>query len=76
MYPILQEYGGSFGYDFKIEAVLKSEVNESINRVFTIKFPSQEKMDCFFQNEVYLKIKEKYFLPSVGAVTSMATYEK
>jgi len=25
MYPLLQKYGGDFGYDFKIAEVLKSE---------------------------------------------------
>ena len=76
MYPLLKEYGGDFGYDFKVSEVLKSETLDPINRVFTIHLPSQEKMDAFFSNERYLEIKEEYFLSSVGAVTPIAIYEK
>ena len=33
MFPILKQYGGGFGYDFKISEVLKSEVETPINRL-------------------------------------------
>jgi len=76
MYPLLKQHGGDFGYDFKISEVLKAETSEPINRVFTIHFPNKKKMESFFSNETYLQIKEKYFSPSVGAVTPIALYEK
>ena len=31
MFPILQSYGGGFGYDFKVSEVLKTEVDSPIN---------------------------------------------
>jgi len=75
MSPLLKEYDGSFRYDFKVSEVLQSESSAPINRVFIIGFPSEEKMESFFINEKYLKIKETYFAPSVGAVTPIALYE-
>jgi uncharacterized protein (DUF1330 family) len=47
MLPILQTYGGGFGYDFKVSEVLKSEVEEPINRVFTIFFENEDAMNTF-----------------------------
>lgn len=76
MYPLLKEYGGDFGYDFRVSEVLKSQTPEPINRVFTIHFPTHEKMESFFSNEQYLKIKEKYFDSSVGSVTLISMYIK
>ncbi len=38
MTPILNRYGGGFGYDFKVSEVLKSRTEAPINRVFTIYF--------------------------------------
>ncbi|PCJ63589.1 MAG: DUF1330 domain-containing protein [Bacteroidetes bacterium] len=76
MYPILQTYGGDFGYDFKIKEVLKSEVKEPINRVFTIYFKDEQAKIDFFSNEEYLSIKEKFFNESVSSVTEIAQYKK
>jgi len=76
MMPILQEYGGNFGYDFKISDVLKSEVKEPINRVFTISFQNEDSMNQFFKNEQYLKIRVKYYEPSVSANTLISKYER
>jgi hypothetical protein len=45
MTPILSQFSGSFGYDFKIDETLKSETESLINRVFTIRFESKELMD-------------------------------
>ncbi len=75
MFPILQQYGGGFGYDFKIAEVLKSEVEEPINRVFSIYFKDEEAMNAFFSNEEYLKIKKQFFEKSVSAVTNIASYK-
>ena len=76
MMPILKQFGGGFGYDFKVAEVLKSEVDKPINRVFTIHFESEEKMDAFFSNSDYLSVKSSYFEPSVQAATEIARYQR
>jgi len=75
MLPILQSYGGGFGYDFKVSEVLKSKVKEPVNRVFTIYFKNEDAMNKFFDNEEYLKIRKKYYEPSVSATTIISKYE-
>ena len=74
--PILTNMGGGFGYDLKVSEVLKTESKDKINRVFTIFFPDEEKMDSFFSDEQYLSIKEEFFLDSVEATTIMAMYHR
>ena len=76
MTPILQSYGGGFGYDFKVAEVLSSPTEAPINRVFTISFPDENSMNSFFSNDAYLKIKQKYFDKSVADTTIIATYER
>ena len=76
MKPILSSYNGSFGYDFKVSKVLKSDSNEDINRVFTIRFPDEETMNSFFTDQEYLQVKQKYFEESVRQTTIIARYEK
>jgi uncharacterized protein (DUF1330 family) len=75
MTPILESYGGGFGYDFKIAEVLKSQTKARINRVFTISFPDQDSRNSFFSNGEYLKIRQRHFDNSVTATTIIATYE-
>jgi len=76
MKPILSDYEGSFGYDFKVSDVLITEGNTDINRVFTINFASKNKMEGFFSDSKYLVVKEKYFVQSVGSATIISSYEK
>lgn len=76
MTPILNSIGGGFGYDFQIAEVLKSESKNKINRVFTIYFPNKEKMDSFFSDADYLKIKKQFFANSVQSTTIISTYDK
>ncbi len=76
MFPILKQYGGGFGYDFKISEVLKSEVETPINRVFTIFFENEESMNSFFSNEEYLKIRKQYYDTSVSATTIISKYDR
>ena len=59
MYPILKAYGGAFGYDFRVAEVLKSEVEEPINRVFTISFEDEKLMNTFFADEKYLQVRKR-----------------
>ena len=74
MLPLLIQHGGNFGYDFKVSEVLRSEVNEPINRVFTILFETEQLMDDFFSNDEYLKIRKKYFEPSVAFATTISKH--
>ena len=76
MKPILSDYEGRFGYDFKVSEVLKSESKNKINRVFTINFPDSKKMQNFFSDSKYQLIKEKYFKHSVASTTIISSYEK
>ena len=76
MMPILQKYGGEFGYDFKVSKVLKSMTKDPINRVFTISFPNQDSRDSFFSNADYLQIRQRHFEKSVSATTIIAAYER
>ena len=76
MTPILHSYGGSFGFDFKVNEVLQSKTEQAINRVFTIDFPSKEVMDSFFADRQYLAIKAKYFQSSVKSVTTISMHDK
>ena len=76
MTPILENYGGGFGYDFKVSEVLKSKTKAPINRVFTISFPDQDSRDSFFSNDEYLKVRQRHFEKSVTDTTIIATYER
>lgn len=76
MLPLLKKYGGGFGYDFKIAEVLKSEVNQPINRVFTIYFKDEATMNEFFSDEEYISIKKAYFEKAVSTVVEIAKYPK
>jgi len=74
--PIALKYQGSIGYDFKVSQVLKSHTKDKINRVFTICFENEDKMNAFFLNPDYLIIKEKYFKNSVASTTIISSYSK
>ncbi len=74
--PILKSMAGGFGYDFKVAEVLKSESENKINRVFTIHFPNEEKMNSFFSDQEYLNLKDKYFNNSVESTTIISTYKR
>ncbi len=75
MLPILQSYGGTFGYDFKVSEVMKSKEDVPINRVFTIEFPSQEIMEKFFSDPNYLVVKKAHLDVSISSRTVIAMFE-
>jgi uncharacterized protein (DUF1330 family) len=75
MAPILKTFGGSFGFDFKIEEVLRSKTSNKINRVFTLAFASQLDMESFFSDPNYLIVKDTYFNKSVNSVTVIALHQ-
>ncbi len=76
MKPILASYEGSFGYDFVVSEVLITQDNPDINRVFTITFSDESKLDGFFSDPEYVKVKERYFESSVKSGTIISRYEK
>jgi len=76
MLPILKEYGGGFGYDFKVSEVLINSSGNPMNRVFTIFFPNEATSKEFFSNNDYLQIRNKYFNKSVESATIIAAYER
>lgn len=76
MRPILESFGGSFGYDFRVSEVLKNESEDEINRVFTIRFPSETKMEAFFADPAYQAVKAEFFDASVKTINILASYEK
>ena len=76
MTPILETYGGSFGYDFQVSNVLKAKTESPINRVFTLAFPDEDRRDRFFADAQYAEAKATYFDGAVGATTLIASYEK
>ena len=76
MIPILESYGGSFGFDFRVSEVLISKTNAEINRVFTIEFPSKDLMEKFFSDPAYLEVRNRHFDKSVNASTVISLHEK
>ena len=75
MYPILEQFGGGFGYDFWIQETLRSKTPNPINRVFTIYFESKQSMDLFFSDPKYLEAKKRFFEESVEATTIISQYQ-
>lgn len=75
MMPILKSYGGSFGYDFKISEVLLSQTEAPINRVFTIRFPDEDRKDGFFSDTAYAQVKNQYFQGAVESTSIIAAYK-
>lgn len=73
--PIMQEYGGSFGFDFAVSNVLYSQFSEPVNRVFTVKFADQKSAEQFFHHGRYQQIREQYFVPAVRVVQRLAHYQ-
>ena len=76
MLPILERYGGSFRYDFRIAETLRSETPAAVNRVFLLSFPSREANSSFFADPDYLAVRERHFKPAVRAVTLIADFER
>ena len=74
MKPLLEAHGGSFGLDLWVAEVLLSPVSAPFNRVFTIRFPSQEKRAAFFEHPEYLALRRTYFEPSVSAVSELGRF--
>lgn len=76
MLPILKSYGGAFGYDFRVSEVLLSKTEDDINRVFTIEFPSKQKMEEFFGNPDYIAVQNRHLKNSINSKTVISMHEK
>ena len=76
MAPLLAAHGGSFGVDVWVQEVLRSPVEEPFNRLFTIQFPTEEKMEAFFSHPEYLAIRKRYFDPSVASFGELGRFEE
>jgi len=76
MLPVLKTYGGAFGFDFRVSEVLLTKTDNNINRVFTISFPSKQKMQEFFANPEYLAIQNKHLNNSINSKTIISMHEK
>ena len=76
MQPILKTFGGAFGYDFKVSEVLLSKSDNEINRVFTIEFPSKQKMEEFFAFPDYVAVQNKHLTHSIASKTVISMHEK
>lgn len=76
MKPLLVQAEGGFRYDFMVSETLKAESGDDINRVFAIYFGDKLKMESFFSNPDYLKVKEEFFERSVVSTTIISQYER
>lgn len=76
MTPILESYGGAFGYDFEVGQVLQAETSDRINRVFTLSFPDRTTRERFFSDPGYLMVRSGWFERAVASITILAEADK
>jgi uncharacterized protein (DUF1330 family) len=76
MTPLLVSYGGSFGVDVRVAAVLRSPEDRPYNRLFTIRFPSQAVHDAFFADSDYLDVRRRHFESSVSGTVLLGRYQR
>ena len=74
MAPVLARFGGTFGYDFVVSEVLRSEVETPINRVFTLVFPDRGAREGFFVDPEYVEARAAHFVASVSHVAILDEY--
>jgi uncharacterized protein (DUF1330 family) len=76
MTPLLEQHGGSFGVDVWVQEVLRSSAEEPFNRLFTIQFPDEEKLEAFFAHPEYKAIRDRYFEPAVASFAELGRFEE
>ena len=76
MAPLLAAHGGGFRYDFTVDKVLRSASDHPINRVFTIHFADEQRMNAFFAHPEYRAIKARFFERSVAGTTILGAYDR
>jgi uncharacterized protein (DUF1330 family) len=74
MRPILEQYGGRFTVDVRVSEVLLAPDEGSFNRLFTIRFPSEDAMNAFFSDPAYVAVRDEFFVPSVRNTASLRKY--
>lgn len=74
MSPVLARHGGSFTFDAKVAQLLRPDEGATLNRVFTLRFPSEARMRAFFQHPEYLEIRGRLFDSSVSQVRQLGKY--
>ena len=75
MTPILESFGGSFGCDFVVAAVLKGP-SERLNRVFTIAFPDRTTQARFFADARYRQVRAEHFERAVAQSIVLAELDE
>lgn len=76
MTPILGRFGGSFGYDFVVGEVKKTEASHPINRVFTMRFPDAATSSAFFADAHYREVRARHFENAVAGVSSLGAFTR
>jgi uncharacterized protein (DUF1330 family) len=76
MRPILEAHGGAFRYDFVVSRALISPLDQPINRVFMIAFPTRAAAAALFSDPAYLAVRRALFEPSVAAISQLAGYDE
>ena len=74
MMPLLEAEGGSFGVDLEVSRVLKAPGDAPMNRVFTIRFPSEAHLERFFGSDAYRAVRAEHFEPAVPHTTILGLY--
>ena len=74
MSPLLEAAGGRFVVDVRVSEVLVAPESARFNRLFSLRFPSDEAMQRFFASEAYRAVREAHFVSSVSTTTALATY--
>ncbi|BBN82503.1 hypothetical protein PA25_24880 [Pseudoalteromonas sp. A25] len=74
MAPILNDKGGFFSADFEVSQVLSAQIDQQINRVFTINFENEQVADEFFNDARYLNAKSQFFESSVSNTLILRRY--
>ncbi len=75
MAPILASHGGRFVVDVRVSEVLLAPGDGQFNRLFTIRFPTEQAMDRFFQSPEYLEVRQQFFVPSVSSTSPLSKYK-
>jgi uncharacterized protein (DUF1330 family) len=75
MTPILEAYGGRFEVDVRVAEVLRSPGQERYNRLFSLSFPSIERLEAFFADPAYVAVRRELLDASVSEIVSLGRYE-
>jgi uncharacterized protein (DUF1330 family) len=75
MSPLLTASGGSFVVDVEVAQIFRAPEATPFNRLFTIRFPTRERLEAFFAAPEYLAIRQRLFDPSVSARVQLGKYD-